>query len=51
VLEFFKQFPDAGAGARERRRAVEKIRSNIDWVTQHRDDITNWLYDHITPSH
>jgi len=47
VLEFFKKHPRAGAGERMRRRAVEKIRANIDWVAQHRDDIANWLISNV----
>ena len=51
VLEFIKKFPDAGAGERSRRQAVEKIRANVEWVEQYRDDIANWLYSNIALSH
>lgn len=51
MLEFFKKFPLAGAGSRMRRQALEKIRANIDWVTNHRDDIANWLFSNVAVTH
>ena len=51
VLEFFKKYPEAGAGERSRRQAVENIQTNIEWVAQHRDSIANWLYSNVVMSH
>jgi len=51
VLDFFKKYPQAGAGERQRRQAVEKIRANIDWVARHRDDIANWLFSNVAVTH
>ena len=47
VMEFFKRYPNAGAGERGRTQAIEKIRINIDWVTRHRDKIASWLYSNV----
>jgi len=47
VLDFFKNNPEAGAGERSRRQAVERIESNVAWAAQHRDSIANWLYSNV----
>ncbi|XP_035670129.1 glutamyl aminopeptidase-like [Branchiostoma floridae] len=43
VLDFFALYPDAGAGARGREQALERIRSNIAWQTANLDHIRSWL--------
>uniref|UniRef100_A0ABM5GJS6 Aminopeptidase n=1 Tax=Pogona vitticeps TaxID=103695 RepID=A0ABM5GJS6_9SAUR len=41
--EFFAKYPDAGAGAASRKQALETLRSNIEWLKQHREEIAAWL--------
>ncbi|KAI8521597.1 hypothetical protein Bbelb_013510 [Branchiostoma belcheri] len=45
VLDFFALYPEAGAGARGREQALERIRSNIAWQNANLDHIKNWLQD------
>jgi len=43
VESFFIQYPDAGAGERGRKQVLETIRSNIKWMSDHADNINDWL--------
>ncbi|XP_064595580.1 glutamyl aminopeptidase-like [Liolophura sinensis] len=43
VLTFFKKYPDAGAGSRGRLQAVDRIKSNIQWMEKNKDGIVQWL--------
>ena len=45
VETFFAQNPEAGAGARARKQAVEKIKINILWNTNYLDVIRSWIYE------
>ncbi|KAB5581869.1 hypothetical protein PHYPO_G00180550 [Pangasianodon hypophthalmus] len=42
---FFALYPNAGAGETPRKQALERAKSNIDWVKRNRDEIKSWL-DH-----
>ncbi|XP_076453772.1 glutamyl aminopeptidase-like [Babylonia areolata] len=44
VLDFFKKYPEAGAGARGRQRAVEKMTQNIYWMTHFKPTVVQWLH-------
>lgn len=41
--DFFAKYPDAGAGTVSRQQARETLRSNIEWLKQHREEIAAWL--------
>jgi glutamyl aminopeptidase len=43
VEAFFSKYPEAGAGERGRRQALETIRANIAWSNDHVDHIVDWL--------
>jgi len=43
VQRFFEENPEAGAGARARKQAVEQIENNIKWLKEHREVVHNWL--------
>ena len=43
VRTFFSANPEAGAGARARKQAVESIQNNINWLDNHYDSIANWI--------
>ena len=43
VTDFFEENPEAGAGARARKQAVEQIKNNIKWLKDHREVVHNWL--------
>ena len=45
VETFFTQNPEAGAGARARKQAVEEIKINILWNTNYLDGIRSWIYE------
>ena len=49
VTAFFSRWPEAGAGARSRKQAVEEIESNMSWLAEHYTSIRDWLGSH-TPS-
>jgi glutamyl aminopeptidase len=40
---FFALHPEAGAGARARKQAVEQVENNIRWLGQHGEAIRAWL--------
>jgi hypothetical protein len=43
VDNFFLENPEAGAGSRSRKQALEKIKLNIKWLKDHRVVLHNWL--------
>ncbi|XP_073949016.1 glutamyl aminopeptidase-like [Choristoneura fumiferana] len=47
---FFQQYPEAGAGAAERARALETVRNNIEWAAARAPQITAWLDRYTTES-
>lgn len=40
---FFKKYPEAGAGKRAREQARENIQNNINWLKTHQDTIHQWF--------
>ncbi|XP_054846689.1 glutamyl aminopeptidase [Eublepharis macularius] len=40
---FFKKYPNAGAGAASRDQALETVKSNIEWLKAHKEEIAAWL--------
>ena len=40
---FFSSHPEAGAGARARKQAVEQVENNLRWLEEHRGVIHQWL--------
>ena len=45
MLEFFSQYPDAGAGASARKQALENIDNNMKWLANNQKVIAGWLAD------
>ena len=43
VQAFFLEHPEAGAGARARKQAVERIQLNIKWLKDHQTVVHAWL--------
>ena len=43
MKEFFGNYPEAGAGERFRKQALETVRSNIRWVDTNANTILQWL--------
>ena len=43
MKEFFKKYPEAGAGAQNRKIALETVENNIRFTESHAKDIHNWL--------
>lgn len=41
--DFFKKYPDAGAGANARIQALENIRNNMKWLKNNKDSIGEFL--------
>lgn len=40
---FFAKYPDAGAGAMNRAKALETVSNNIKWLSKNREKLDNWL--------
>jgi glutamyl aminopeptidase len=47
VENFFKKYPEAGAGERGRSQALESIRTNIEWSKSGPEQIANWFHNNI----
>lgn len=45
MLDFFEEYPDAGAGARARQQAIETVQGNINWVERNADIVYEWLQE------
>ncbi|XP_071808617.1 aminopeptidase A-like [Asterias amurensis] len=45
--DFWEEYPDAGAGSRGRLQAVERIRTNINWLAKNEDTISMWLDNNL----
>lgn len=41
--EFFAKYPEGGAGERGRKQALERVRTNINWVNKNAGVIEDWL--------
>lgn len=44
--EFFKKYPEGGAGTASRKRALEIVKYNINWLKTNLDEVSNWLKSH-----
>ncbi|PSN55624.1 hypothetical protein C0J52_04058 [Blattella germanica] len=40
---FFEKYPNAGAGAKARTQALERVQNNIKWLKHHKTTLENWL--------
>nr|XP_022919548.1 glutamyl aminopeptidase-like isoform X1 [Onthophagus taurus] len=40
---FFAKYPNAGAGASARLRALETVRNNIKWLSQYKEPVEEWI--------
>ncbi|XP_013180265.1 PREDICTED: glutamyl aminopeptidase-like isoform X2 [Papilio xuthus] len=45
--EFFKKYPEAGAGESARKRALETVRNNIRWAATQKPAVATWLKAHV----
>ena len=43
MREFWKKYPEAGAGARARIQGMERIQASIDWAKNYASDVEDWL--------
>lgn len=43
---FFAKYPEAGAGAMNRAKALETVSNNIKWLAKNREKLDNWLNTH-----
>ena len=48
MKEFFAKYPEAGAGSRARKQALETVENNIRWLDRHRAAIFEWLLQNPT---
>ena len=46
---FFEKYPEAGAGARARKQALENVGNNIDWLERNEEPISNRLLANEKP--
>lgn len=59
MKDFFRKYPDAGAGKRRRQQALENVQNNIKWLKTYKQSVKIWLetegtapwYYHRLPSH
>ena len=49
VQDFFKKYPEAGAGAIYRAQSIETIETNIKWLENNNEKIENWLNSQPEP--
>ena len=45
MKEFFKKYPEAGAGEQYRKIALETVENNINFRESHAKEIYSWLQD------
>ncbi|XP_032666261.1 glutamyl aminopeptidase isoform X1 [Odontomachus brunneus] len=43
---FFEKYPEAGAGAASRAKALETVSNNIKWLARNKDKLGDWLNEH-----
>lgn len=43
---FFERYPEAGAGAASRAKALETVSNNIKWLAKHSGKLEDWLNKH-----
>lgn len=41
--DFFKRYPEAGAGVAARKQALETVANNIKWVEKYKNQVKEWL--------
>lgn len=39
---FFEKYPNAGAGAASRKKAIETVQNNIIWLSRYRATVESW---------
>ncbi|KAK1134886.1 hypothetical protein K0M31_007653 [Melipona bicolor] len=44
---FFARYPDAGAGAMNRAKALETVSNNIKWLAKNSRNLESWLNSHV----
>ncbi|XP_017474764.1 PREDICTED: glutamyl aminopeptidase-like [Rhagoletis zephyria] len=44
--QFFAKYPEAGAGAAARVRALETVKNNIAWLANNKENVGAWLTEH-----
>lgn len=44
---FFAKYPDAGAGAMNRAKALETVSNNIKWLAKNSGKLESWLNSHV----
>lgn len=47
IKSFFAKYPDAGAGAMNRAKALETISNNIKWLAKNSGQLESWLNVHV----
>ncbi|XP_038214671.1 glutamyl aminopeptidase-like isoform X1 [Zerene cesonia] len=47
MVIFFEKYPESGAGASARKRALENVQNNIQWSSQYKDVVASWLENHL----
>lgn len=47
MQQFFNQYPEAGAGARARLQAEDNVKTNIQWLKDHKEHLFAWLSTHL----
>lgn len=43
IENFFKKYPEAGAGEKPREQVLETVKNNIEWLKQNRETIKEWF--------
>ena len=46
-MEFFKDYPSTASAYRQFQMGMEQIRANIMWLSEHEDEVTAWLNQHV----
>ncbi|XP_066600502.1 aminopeptidase A isoform X2 [Prorops nasuta] len=47
IKAFFVKYPEAGAGATSRAKALETVSNNIKWLSENRVKLEKWLNSHV----
>ncbi|XP_076673126.1 glutamyl aminopeptidase isoform X2 [Andrena cerasifolii] len=47
IKSFFAKYPDAGAGAMNRAKALETVSNNIKWLAKNSGQLESWLNVHV----
>ena len=46
-MEFFKDYLPTDAAYRQVQMGIEQIHANIHWLSQHEDEVIEWLQQHV----